>query len=48
MTYLRITFPTEYDEKTKIYLKDILTEREGIKFSFILMKQIMDTQVVNE
>ena len=48
MTYLSITFPTEYDEKTKIYLKDILTEREGIKFSFILMKQIMDTQVVNE
>lgn len=48
MTYLSITFPTEYNEKTKIYLKDILTERGGIKFSFILMKQIMDTQVVNE
>jgi hypothetical protein len=44
MTYLSISFPIVYDE-SKIYLKDILTEREGVKFSYILMKQIIDTQV---
>lgn len=46
MTYLSITFPKVYDEVTNIYLKDILTEKEGVKFSLILMKQIVDTQVV--
>jgi hypothetical protein len=48
MIYLSIKFPQEYKQSTKIFLKDILTEKEGIKFSFILMKQIMDTQVINE
>ena len=46
MTYLSIAFPKEYNENTKIYLKDILTEVEGIKFSLILMKQVLDTQVL--
>jgi len=45
MTYLRINFPEKYDDTTKIYLKDFLTESEGIKFSFILMRKIIDTQV---
>ncbi len=45
MTYLSICFPTEYLKDVKIYLKDIITEQEGVKFSFILMRQIMDTQV---
>lgn len=45
MTYLSINFPIEYDEGSKIYLKDILSEKDGIKFSFILMRQILDTQV---
>jgi hypothetical protein len=45
MTYMSINFPTHYDKDTKIFLKDILSEKEGIKFSFILMKQILDTQV---
>lgn len=44
MTYLSITFPKNYDE-SKIYLKDILSEKEGVKFSFILIKQIIDTQI---
>jgi hypothetical protein len=47
MTYLSINFPTQYDDETKIFLKDILSEQEGIKFSFILMKQVIDTQVEN-
>ena len=45
MTYLSINFPKEYENDTEIFLKDILNEKDGIKFSFILMKQILDTQV---
>ena len=45
MTYLSINFPSEYKNDNKIFLKEILTEKEGVKFSFILMKQILDTQV---
>lgn len=45
MTYLSISFPEKYDENNKIFLKEILSEKEGVKFSFILMKQILDTQV---
>lgn len=45
MTYLTITFPPEYSDESKIFLKDIISEREGVKFSFILMKQIINTQV---
>ena len=45
MTYLSITFPKQYENSTKIYLKDFLTEKEGVKFSFMLMRQILDTQV---
>lgn len=45
MTYLTISFPKKYDEDTKIYLRDILSEKDGIMFSFILMRKILDTQV---
>ena len=44
MTYLSINFPEAYDEN-KIYLKDMLSEKEGVKFSFIMIKKIIDTQV---
>jgi hypothetical protein len=46
MTYFTIGLPKIYDEDTKIYLRDILSEKDGIKFSFILMRKILDTQVV--
>jgi len=46
MTYLSIQFPNSNTDIDKIYLKDIMTEKEGAKFSFILMKKIMDTQVI--
>ena len=46
MTYLSICFPEQYSNNSKIYLKDIISEKEGVKFSFILMRKIMDTQVV--
>ena len=45
MTYLSINFPQKYDDNKKLYLKEILSEKEGVKFSFVLMKQILDTQV---
>lgn len=45
MTYLRIKFPKTYEKDIKIFLKDIISEKEGIKFSLILMRQIMDSQV---
>jgi len=45
MTYLSINFPSTYNDNDKIFLKDILSEKEGVKFSFILMKQILDTQI---
>ncbi|MGD6815494.1 hypothetical protein ACQCVE_00270 [Metabacillus sp. 113a] len=50
MTYLSINFPERYSGDTKIYLHAILTEKDGIKFSLILMKKILDTQVeeINE
>ncbi|MED4156373.1 hypothetical protein [Priestia aryabhattai] len=47
MTYLSITFPESYSDDTKIYLHTILSEKDGVKFSLILMKQIIDTQVIS-
>ncbi|MEH6842467.1 hypothetical protein V7Z47_28550 [Priestia megaterium] len=47
MTYLSITFPESYSDDTKIYLHKILSEKDGVKFSLILMKQIIDTQVIS-
>jgi hypothetical protein len=44
MIYISIRFPKEY-EKNKIYLKDIISEKEGVKFSFIMMRRILNTQV---
>jgi len=44
MTYISICFPKEYNEN-KIYLKDIVSERDGVKFSIIMMRQILNTQV---
>ena len=45
MTYVSVNFPVNYDSGEKIFLKDILSEKGGVKFSLILMKKILDTQV---
>lgn len=45
MTYLTISFPKDYIEKKKIYLKDLISEKEGVKFSLVLMKKILELQV---
>lgn len=44
MTYISINFPLEYGEK-EIYLKDMLSEKDGVKFCLIMMRQIINTQV---
>jgi hypothetical protein len=44
MTYLSINFPSTYGDD-KIYLKDIISEKDGVKFSFIMMRNILNTQV---
>jgi hypothetical protein len=45
MTYVSIRLPDVYNETNKIFLKDIFPEREGVIFSFSLMKTILDSQV---
>ena len=47
MTYLSIRFTQHYEDDTRIYLKDLLSEREGVTFAFILMKKVLDTQVLS-
>lgn len=47
MTYIEVNFPEKYDDNTNIYLKDIISEKDGIKFCISLMKEILDTQVEN-
>ena len=45
MTYISINFPKEYTDNKRMFLKDILSEKNGVKFSVIFMKKILDTQV---
>ncbi len=45
MTSLSINFPTEYTKGMRVFLKDILSEKDGVTFSIIFMKKIIDTQV---
>ena len=46
MIYLSINFPSGYSQGEKIYIKDMLHEKDGVKFSFALMRQVIDTQVI--
>lgn len=45
MTYLDINFPPHYTDDRKIFLKDMLSEKEGVKFSVIFMRKVLDTQI---
>lgn len=44
MTHISINFPEEYNDN-KIFLKDIVSEKEGIKLCISFMKEILDFQV---
>ncbi len=46
MTYIEVVLPEEYN-KNNIYLKDIISEKDGIKFCISLMRQVLDTQIEN-
>jgi hypothetical protein len=45
MSYMSVNFPAVYTSESKIFLKDIISEKDGVKFSVILMRKILDTQV---
>jgi len=45
MTYISINLPIKYNNTNKIFLKDIISEKDGIKFCICFMKKILDTQV---
>lgn len=46
MTYFSVKFPEKYGDNN-IYLKDIISEEIGMKFCMVLMKEILDTQVIS-
>ncbi|MDD3106454.1 MAG: hypothetical protein PHP65_01430 [Bacilli bacterium] len=46
MTYFSVVFPEQYDENN-IYLKDIISEKVGMKFCLALMREVLDKQVEN-
>ena len=43
-TYVTINFPKSYDE-SKIYLKNIINEEQGIKFALVMMIRVLNTQI---
>jgi hypothetical protein len=45
MTYVSIRFPLNYKADERIHLKDIIKEKEGVKFSIIFMDSILRTQI---
>jgi len=45
MTYVAVSLPSNYTEGEKVFLRDIIPEKEGVKFSAIFMWSIMRVQV---
>lgn len=45
MTYIEVNFPEIYDNN--IFLKDIISEKDGVKLCITFMRQILDTQGEN-
>ncbi len=45
MIYITVSFPVDYANGNKIFLKDLMTESEGVQLSLYLMRNIIDTQV---
>jgi len=44
MTYISVSFPSNYTAGEKVFLHDIIPEKEGVKFSAIFMWNIMKVQ----
>jgi hypothetical protein len=45
MTYSAIKFPSHFENGEKVFLKDILSEKEGVLVSLNLMTQVLNTQI---
>lgn len=45
MTYISVNFPLTYSMNNKIYLKDMLSEKDGITFAIHFMYRILQTQL---
>jgi hypothetical protein len=45
MIYISINLPEKYDDTNKLFLKDIISEKDGIRLCICFMKKILDTQV---
>jgi len=45
MTYISVSLPNDYTAGAKVFLRDIIPEKEGVKFSAIFMWNIMRVQV---
>lgn len=45
MTYIQFHLPEEYKDNRKIFLKDVISETDGIKLCISFMKQVLDKQV---
>jgi len=45
MTYISVSLPNDYTTGKKVFLRDIITEKEGVKFCAIFMWNIMKIQV---
>ena len=45
MTYISVSLPKNYTAGGKVFLRDILPEKDGVKFSAIFMWNIMKVQV---
>ena len=48
MTYTSINFPKNYHDNSVFFLRDIITEKEGAKFSLSLMKSILKSQMIED
>lgn len=45
MTYIQFHLPEEYNDNSRIFLKEVISEKDGIKLCISFMKQVLDTQV---
>ena len=45
MTYMSVNFPASYADGRRVFLNEMLSENEGVRFSLVLMRDILDTQV---
>lgn len=45
MTYISIRIPSDYIEGKEVYMKQIISEKEGVKFCILLMREILMSEV---